>query len=124
MKKLLRAEGIKVFQPHATTLIRKMAIKAFYRKKNVPRRHPGHNIFPYLLRRRPVTKASEIWALDITYIPIVRAFVYSVGPMKWVTRKILSWPLPNTFTADFCLEPIEGRHCPLQLPRIRQHRPG
>jgi len=107
MRKLLRAEGFKVGRRHVRTLMRKMGIEALYRKKNTSRRHPGHKVFPYLLRGRMVTKANEVWALDITYIPMARGFVYFVGVMDWATRKILSWRLSNTLTADFCIEALE-----------------
>ena len=107
MKKLLRTEGFEVGRRHVRTLMRKMGIEALYRKKNTSRRHPGHAVFPYLLRGRTVTQANEAWALDITYIPMARGFVYFVGVMDWATRKILSWKLSNTLTADFCVEALE-----------------
>ncbi len=107
MKKLLMAEGFKVGRRHVRTLMRKMGIEALYRKKNTSRRHPGHKVFPYLLRGRTITAANEVWALDITYIPMARGFVYFVGVMDWATRKILSWRLSNTLTADFCVEALE-----------------
>jgi putative transposase len=116
MKKLLVAEGFKAGRRHVRTLMRKMGIEALYRKKNTSRRHPGHKVFPYLLRGRTITEANETWALDITYIPMARGFVYFVGVMDWATRKILSWRLSNTLTADFCVEALEeaiGRYgCP------------
>jgi putative transposase len=107
MKKLLRLEGFEVGRRHVRTLMRKMGIEALYRKKNTSRRHPGHEVFPYLLRGRTVTQANEVWALDITYIPMAKGFVYFVGVMDWATRKILSWKLSNTLTADFCVEALE-----------------
>lgn len=113
MKKLLRAEGFEVGRRHVRTLMRKMGIEALYRKKSTSRRHPGHEVFPYLLRGRTVTQANEVWALDITYIPMARGFVYFVGVMDWASRKILSWRLSNTLMPDFCVEALEdaiGRH--------------
>jgi putative transposase len=107
MRKLLRAEGFKVGRRHVRSLMRKMGVEALYRKRNTSRRHPGHKVFPYLLRGRAVTQANEVWALDITYIPMARGFVYFVGVMDWATRKILSWRLSNTLTADFCVEALE-----------------
>jgi putative transposase len=107
MKKLLKAEGFKVGRRHVRTLMRKMGIEALYRKRNTSRRHPGHKVFPYLLRGRTITAANDVWALDITYIPMARGFVYFVGVMDWATRKILSWRLSNTLTADFCVDALE-----------------
>jgi putative transposase len=107
MKKLLKAEGFKAGRRHVRTLMRKMGIEALYRKRNTSRRHPGHQVFPYLLRGKTITEANSVWALDITYIPMAKGFVYFVGVMDWATRKILSWRLSNTLTADFCVEALE-----------------
>ena len=107
MKKLLRAEGFKAGRRHVRTLMRKMGIEALYRKQNTSKRHPGHAVFPYLLRGRTSIEANEVWALDITYIPMAKGFVYFVGVMDWATRKILSWRLSNTLTADFCIEALD-----------------
>lgn len=116
LKKLLRAEGYELGRRHVRTLMRKMGIEALYRKKNTSRRHPGHEVFPYLLRGRTVTEANEAWALDITYIPMARGFVYFVGVMDWATRRILAFRLSTTLTADFCVAALEeaiDRHgCP------------
>ena len=106
-KKLLRAEGFKVGRRHVRTLMRTMGVEALYRKKNTSRRHPGHKVFPYLLRGRTITEANQAWALDITYIPMARGFVYFVGVMDWATRRILSWRLSTTLTTDFCVEALE-----------------
>ena len=106
-KKLLRAEGFKVGRRHVRTLMRKRGVEALYRKKNTSRRHPGHAVFPYLLRGRTITEANQVWALDITYIPMARGFVYFVGVMDWATRRILSWRLSTTLTTDFCVEALE-----------------
>jgi len=116
MRRLLRSEGIEVGRRHIRTLMRKMGIEALYRKRNTSRRHPGHEVYPYLLRGRTITRANEAWALDITYIPMARGFVYFVGVLDWGTRRVLSWRLSNTLTADFCVEALEeaiGRYgCP------------
>ena len=106
-KKLLRAEGFKVGRRHVRTLMRKRGVEALYRKKNTSRRHPGHEVFPYLLRGRTITEANQVWALDITYIPMARGFVYFVVVMDWATRRILSWRLSTTLTTDFCVEALE-----------------
>jgi putative transposase len=107
LRKLLRTEGFEVGRRHVRTLMRKMGIEALYRKRNTSRRHPGHRVFPYLLRGRTITRANEAWALDITYIPMAKGFVYFVAVMDWASRRILAWRLSNTLTADFCVAALE-----------------
>ena len=107
LKKLLRTEGFKVGRRHVRTLMRKMGIEALYRKQNTSRRHPRHKVFAYLLRNRMITEPNEVWAMDITYLPMARGFVYFVGVMDWATRRILSYRLSNTLTADFCVEALD-----------------
>jgi putative transposase len=118
LKKLLRDDGFDVGRRHVRTLMRKMGIEPLYRKKNTSRRHPGHTVFPYLLRGRSITQPNEVWALDITYIPMRRGFVYFVGVMDWASRKILSFRLSNTLTADFCVEALEDAIARYGAPEI------
>lgn len=113
LKKLLCAEGIEVGRKHVATLMRRMGIEALYRKKSTSKRHPEHAIYPYLLRSVAIERANQVWALDITYIPMRRGFVYFVAVMDWASRRILAFRLSNTMTADFCVEALEeaiGRH--------------
>ena len=98
--------------------MRNMDIKALYRKKHTSRRHPGHEVFPYLLRHRTITAQNEAWALDITYLPMARGFVYFVGVMDWATRRILSCRLSTTLTADFCIEALEEAIARYGCPEI------
>jgi putative transposase len=107
LKKLLRREGVDVGRKHVATLMRRMGIEALYRKKNTSKRHPGHAIYPYLLRNVAIERANQVWALDITYIPMRRGFVYFCAVMDWASRKILAHRLSNTLTADFCVEALE-----------------
>lgn len=107
LRKLLRDDGFEVGRRHVATLMRRMGIEALYCKKSTSRRHPGHKVYPYLLRGRRIAAANEVWALDITYIPMRRGFVYFVAVMDWATRRILSFRLSNTLTADFCVEALE-----------------
>ena len=118
MKKLLGAEGFAVGRRHVRTLMRRMGIEALYRKKNTSARHTQHKVYPYLLRGRPITRANEVWALDITYIPMRRGFVYFVGVMDWASRKLLAWRLSNTLTADFCVEALEEAIARYGTPEI------
>ena len=113
LKKLLRRQGIEVGRKHLTTLMRRMGIEALYRKKSTSKRHPAHAIYPYLLRNVAIEQSNHVWALDITYIPMRRGFVYLVAVMDWASRRILAFRLSNTLTADFCVEALEeaiGRH--------------
>jgi len=107
LKKLLRAEGYAVGRKHVATLMRRMGIEALYRKQSTSRRHPGHAVYPYLLRGVAIERANQVWALDITYIPMRRGFVYFCAVMDWATRRILAMRLSNTLTADFCVEALE-----------------
>ncbi len=106
LKKLLRREGIEVGRKHVATLMRRMGIEALYRKKNTSKRHPEHVIYPYLLRHVAIERPNQVWALDITYIPMRRGFVYFCAVMDWASRRILSLRLSNTLTADFCVEAL------------------
>jgi putative transposase len=113
LKKLLRAGGIDVGRKHVATLMRRMGIEALYRKKSTSKRHPEHAIYPYLLRNVAIERSNQVWALDITYIPMRRGFVYFCAVMDWASRRILAFRLSNTMTADFCVEALEeaiGRH--------------
>ena len=113
LKKLLCREGIEVGRKHVATLMRRMGIEALYRKKSTSKPHPEHVIYPYLLRNVVIERANQVWALDITYIPMRRGFVYFCAVMDWASRRILAFRLSNTLTADFCVEVLEeaiGRH--------------
>jgi putative transposase len=113
LRKLLRAEGHAVGRKHVATLMRRMGIEALYRKKNTSKRHPEHEVYPYLLRNVPIERANQVWAMDITYIAMRRGFVYLVAVMDWATRRVLAFRLSNTLTADFCVEALDeaiGRH--------------
>ncbi len=93
--------------------MKKMAIEALYRRPNTSKPAPGHKIYPYLLRKLAVTRPNQVWATDITYIPMARGFVYLVAIVDWFSRKVLAWRLSITLAADFCVEALEealGRH--------------
>jgi len=96
----------------------RMGIEALVRRKSTSRRAPGHEIYPYLLRNLAIEESNHVWALDITYIPMRRGFVYLVAVMDWASRKILSFRLSNTLTADFCVEALEEAIRRHGVPRI------
>ena len=78
-----------------------------YKKPNTSKRHPAHAIYPYLLRNTNINRPNQVFAADITYIPMKRGFVYLFAVMVWASRRVLSWRLSNTLTTDFCLEAVE-----------------
>jgi putative transposase len=107
LRDLLAADGSKVGRRHVTTLMRKMGIEAVYRRPNTSKPAPGHKIFPYLLRGLTIGRPNQVWATDITYIPMARGFVYLCAVMDWFARRILAWRLSNTMEAGFCVEVLE-----------------
>ena len=108
LRKILAREG----HPHGGrlhigTLMEKMGITALYRKPNTSKRHPAHKVYPYLLRNLAIDCANHVWAMDITYLPMERGFIYLAAVMDWATRRVLAWRVSNTLTADFCIEAVE-----------------
>jgi putative transposase len=92
---------------HISTLMAKMGIATLYRKPNTSKRHPQHKIYPYLLRNLAIERADHVWAMDITYLPMRRGFIYLAAVMDWATRRVLAWRVSNTLTADFCVEAVD-----------------
>ena len=118
LRDLLVQEGIVVGRKHVATLMRKMGIEALYQRKNTSRRHPQHPVFPYLLRGLVIDRANQVWAADITYIPMARGFVYLIAVIDWFSRKILAWRISNSLTADFCVEAVEEAIARYGTPEI------
>ena len=107
LRDLLAAEGSTVGRRHVTTLMQRMGIEAVYRRPNTSKPAPGHKIYPYLLRGLTIDRPNQVWATDITYIPMARGFVYLCAIMDWFARRILAWRLSNTMEAEFCVETLE-----------------
>jgi putative transposase len=107
LRDLLRQEGIAIGRQHVATLMKKMAIEAIYRRPNTSEPAPGHKIYPYLLRKLPIVRPSQVWATDISYIPMAKGFVYLVAIVDWFSRKVLAWRVSITMEADFCVEVLE-----------------
>jgi putative transposase len=103
----LKARGIKAGRGHVRTLMRKMGIEALYQKPRLSEPHPGHKIYPYLLRDMEITRANQVWATDICYLPMAKGFCYLVAVMDWASRRVLSWRLSNTLDPSFCTEALE-----------------
>ena len=107
LRDMLNLEGLKVGRRHVRTLMRKMGIEALYQKPRTTQRHPQHRVYPYLLRRLPITRANQVWAMDITYIPMKRGFVYLTVVMDWYSRRVLSHRVSITMDTSFCLDALE-----------------
>lgn len=107
LRTFLRKEGHRLGRQRIRRLMRKMGLEAIYRKPNLSRRHAAHPIYPYLLRHLRIDRPNQVWATDITYIPMRRGFVYLVAVMDWYSRRVLAWRLSNTLGTDFCVEALE-----------------
>lgn len=115
---LLKQEGLSAGRLHVATLMRNMGIEAIYRRPNTSKPEPGHKVFPYLLRKLPVTRPNHVWAMDITYIPMARGFVYLAAVIDWFSRKVLAWRLSITMDAGFCIEAVEEAMARFGRPEI------
>ena len=107
LRGLLAAEGCKVGRRHVKTLMKRMGIEALYRRPRTTKPEPGHKIYPYLLRGMEIVRPNQVWAMDITYIPMARGFVYLAVVLDWFSRRVLSWRVSITMEAAFCVETLE-----------------
>ena len=114
----LKARGFKVGRGHVRTLMRKMGIEALYQKPRLSEPHPGHKIYPYLLRDMEITRANQVWAADICYLPMAKGFCYLVAVMDWASRRVLAWRLSNTLDPSFCTEALEEALNNFGVPEI------
>ena len=118
LRGLLAGEGIKVGRRRVRTLMKRMGIEALYRRPRTTKPEPGHKIYPYLLRDKVVKQPNQVWAMDITYIPMARGFVYLAAVLDWATRRVLSWRLSITMEASFCVEALEEALAKYGKPEI------
>ena len=118
IKSILKRKGYEVGRIHVRTLMRKMGIEALYKKPRLSKPHPGHKVYPYLLRGLDITEANSVWCSDITYIPMAKGFCYLVAVMDWASRKVLSWRLSNTLDVSFCIEALEEALMKYGIPDI------
>ena len=107
LRDLLRGEGIAIGRQRVAGMMRRMGIAALYRRPNTSKPAPGHKIYPYLLRSVAVERPNQVWAMDITYIPMARGFVYLAVVLDWFSRRVLSWRVSITMEAAFCVETLE-----------------
>jgi putative transposase len=103
----LRSQGYSVNRKRVQRLMRRMGIEAIFRRPRTTRPDTEHKVYPYLLRGLQIDKVNQVWAADITYIPMARGFIYLVCIMDWHSRYVLSWRLSNTLEADFCVDALE-----------------
>ena len=114
----LRRLGYPVNRKHIQRLMRLMGLEAIYPKPKTSRPHPEHKIYPYLLRNLNIDRPNQVWAADITYVPMARGFMFLAAVMDWYSRKVLSFKLSNTLDTDFCLEAVEEAIRTYGLPEI------
>jgi putative transposase len=107
MTKHFRRLGHKINRKRVQRLMQLMGLEAVYPKPRTSKPHPEHKIYPYLLRNLNIDRPNQVWAADITYIPLKRGFMYLVAVMDWYSRKVLAWRLSNTLDADFCVSALE-----------------
>ena len=124
LRGLLALQGCKIGRRHVKTLMKRMGIEALYRRPRTTKPEPGHKIHPYLLRGMQITRPNQVWAMDITYIPMARGFVYLAVVLDWATRRVLSWRLSITMEAAFCVETLRGRPGSSWQAGNLQHGPG
>ena len=107
LRDMLNREGIEIGRQRVATLMKRMGVEALYRRPNTSKPEPGHKIYPYLLRGLKVERPDQVWAMDITYIPMARGFVYLCAVVDWFTRRVLAHRVSITMEADFCIEALE-----------------
>jgi len=109
LRDLLNREGVEIGRRHVATLMKRMRIEALYRKPNTSKPAPGHKIYPYLLRGVTVERPDQAWAMDITYVPMARGFVYLAAVVDWYSRRVLAWRLSITMKVGFCCVVLMAR---------------
>ena len=118
LRDILRREGFTIGRRHVATLMKRIGIEAIYRRPNTSKPAPGHKIYPYLLRGLKVDHPNQVWAMDITYIPMARGFVYLAAVVDWFSRRVLAWRLSITMEAAFCIEVLEEALAKHRRPEI------
>ena len=114
----LRREGFAVGRKHVATLMARMGVEPLYRRPRTTRKHPGHVVYPYLLRGLAIERANEVWAMDITYIPMARGFVYLAAVVDWASRRVLAHRVSISMDSDFCCEALEEALARYGCPEI------
>jgi putative transposase len=107
LRDLLAQDDVTVGRKHVGTLMRRMGIEALYRKPNTSRRNGKDAIYPYLLRTLKIERPNQVWAMDITYIPMAKGFVYLAAVIDWFSRRVLSWRVSISMETSFCIDAVE-----------------
>ena len=115
---MLREKGYSINRKRVQRLMRKMGIAALGPKPRTTKPAPGHKIFPYLLRDQEIDRPNQVWAADITYIPVGRGFLYLVAVIDWASRAVLAWRLSNTMDVSFCVSALEAALARFGRPEI------
>jgi putative transposase len=118
MTRWLRRQGYLINRKRVQRLMRVMGLEAIYQKPNLSRRHPQHRVYPYLLRNLEVVRPNQVWAMDITYIPIEGGCLYLCAVLDWYSRAVLAWELSNTLDARFCVEAVRRAIARYGIPEI------
>ena len=120
LRDLLNTEGFEVGRKHVGTLMRTMGIVTLYRKPrtSAPGSGATHRVYPYLLRKLVIDRPNQVWATDITYIPMAKGFLYLVAIMDWASRRALAWRTSNTLTTDFCVAALQEAMAKYGTPEI------
>ena len=114
---LLR-EGLQVGRRHVTTLMQRMGIAALAPQPGTSKRAPGHKVYPYLLRKLPITRSNQVWALDTTYIPMARGFAYLTAVVDVASRRVLAHKVAITLEASHAKEVFEQALARYGTPEI------
>ena len=118
MSRWLRKQGYCVNRKKAHRLMKLLGLEAIYRKPNLSKKHPSNPIYPYLLRDLKVDRPNQVWATDITYLPIKGGFIYLCAVIDWYSRAVLAWELSNTLDASFCVNAVQRAIPKYGVPEI------
>ena len=118
LRDMLNREGFEVGRRHVGTLMQRMGIEALYRKPNTSKKHPTHKVYPYLLRELKIDRANQVWASDITYIPMACGWVYLCAIVDWASRRVLSHRVSISMDTAFCVEALEEAFSKYGTPEI------
>jgi putative transposase len=118
LRDLLNREGFAVGRRHVTTLMQRMGIEALYRKPNTSKKHPTHKVYPYLLRELKIDRANQVWATDLTYIPMACGWVYLCAIVDWASRRVLAHRVSISMDAAFCVEALQEAFSKYGQPEI------
>lgn len=118
LRDLLNREGFAIGRKHVATLMRKMGIEALYQRPRTSGRDREHPVFPYLLRGMTIDRPNQVWAMDTTYIPMRRGFVYLTAVVDWATSRVLAWRVSISLAADAAVEALKEAIARYGAPQI------